>query len=175
MNEKYLKTEKEIIRETFNDNRKIKCVTPPEIRQVDENIHQGGDVFTTDDGEFIDLEMQLKDFDEDELINKIEFAEALYEKHHKKVSIYLLCPKSVEVRMRECEIKSHADFNIKLARVQESGCQLILKNIKNKIKNNIRLDDDDLYALSMLPMICEKEEIKYYRKEYFKIINNLDY
>ena len=175
MNEKNINLEKEIIKKTFDDNREIKCITPKEVRQLDSNIYQGGDVFTTVDGDFVDLEIQLEDFDEDELIKKIEFAEGLYEKHQKHVSVYLLCPKDIKVTMKECVIKSEADFIIRLACINEDACEITLKNIKNKLKNNIYLSEDDIYALSMLQVQCKKEERNYYRKEYFKIINKLNY
>ena len=51
---------------------------------------------------------------------------------------------------------------------------MLLNIIKNKLKKGETLDNDDLYALSMMPMICKKEERNYFRKEYFKIINNFN-
>lgn len=69
-----------VIEKTFNDNRKIKYPTPEHLRAVDDGIYPGGDIFTTEDGELIDLEFQMTDFDEDELVKYVELAEALYEK-----------------------------------------------------------------------------------------------
>lgn len=175
MNEQDFKIRTRIIRETFNDPRKIKCITPESERKVDNHIHPGGDIFTTESGEYIDLEFQLTNFDEDELTKYIELAEHLYEKHQKRVSIYLICPKYVNVCVKECEIKSEADFNIKLACSQEDPCQIILNGIKHKLSNGITLNEEDIHAVSMLPVMCEKEDRNYYRKEYFKIINNIDY
>ncbi|MBQ2665623.1 hypothetical protein [Methanobrevibacter sp.] len=160
-----------IIKETFKDDRPIKCRTPEDVRRLDENIHPGGDIFTTEDGAFIDFEFQLKDFDEAELVKYVEFAENLYEKHHKHVSVYLLCPKNVDVRVRECVIKSESDFTIKLACSQEDLCHIILNGIKNKLKRNEILDMDDLHALALLPVRCDRKDRNYFRLEYFKIIN----
>lgn len=164
-----------IIRETFKDNRPIKCETPEEVRKLDDDVHPGGDIFTTEDGEFIDFEIQLKDFDEAELVKYIEFAENLYEKHHKKVSVYLLCPKDVNVTVRECAIKSESDFTIKLACSQEISCHILLDIIKSKINNHEILDADDLHVLEHLPVWCNKKERNYFRLEYLKLLNRYFY
>ena len=65
--------------------------------------------------------------------------------------------------------------NLYLACVQENPAQIILDVIKNKISKGELLDGDDLHALSMLPLICKKEDRNYFRKEYFRIINKLQY
>ena len=87
MNKKDFNTRTKIIRETFDDKRAIKCPTPENVRQLDENVYPGGDIFTTEDGDFIDLEFQMEDFDENELVKYVEFAEALYEKLSLKLKL----------------------------------------------------------------------------------------
>ena len=173
MNEKDFNVRTKVIRETFNDMRTIKCATPENIRKVNEDIYQGGDIFTTEDGDFIDLEFQLDDFDEDELVKYVELAESLYEKHQKHISIYIICPKGINICVKECEIKSEADFTIKLACIQEDPCKIVLDAIKNKVKNGDLLNGDDLFALSILPVMCSQEDRNYYRKEYFRIMNKI--
>ena len=173
MNKEDFKIRAKVIREAFDDTRAIKCPTPETVSQLDEDIHQGGDLFTTEDGEFIDLEFQMNDFDERELAKYVEFAEALYEKHERRVSIYIICPKDVNVSVRECEIKSRADFIIRLACIGEDPCKIVLNAIKNKLRDGEMLDGDDLYALSMLHVMCNPKDRKYYLIEYFKIINEL--
>ena len=143
------------------------------MRAVDDGIYPGGDIFTTEDGELIDLEFQMTDFDEDELVKYVELAEALYEKNRCPISIYIICPDDVNICMKECEIMSKADFTIKLACINEDPCQIILKAIKHKIKNNEILNGDDIHALSLLQVKCRKEDRNYYRREYFKIINKI--
>ena len=164
-----------LFRETFNDERKIKCVTPEHVRRLDDNVHPGGIVITTEDGEFIDFEIQLKDFDEVELAKYVEFAENLYEKHRRKVSVYLLCSKDIDVLVKECRIKSESDFTIKLACSTEDYCHMALNAIKNKIRNHICLDEEDLEILEDLPLKCDKKDRNYFRVEYFKIINRRHY
>ena len=140
------------IREVFSDTRKI-CIAPKHEIMLDEGVHPGGDIFTTEDGEYIDFETQLKDFDAEELAKYVEFAENLYEKHQKKVSVYILCPKNISVNVRECPLKSDADFTIKLACSQDDICHLILNRIKNKLKNEIALDCDDIESIKILNMV----------------------
>ncbi len=175
MNEQDFKIRTEIIRETFNDTRKIKCITPEEDRKLDDDVYPGGDIFTTEEGEFIDLEFQIVDFTIDELVKYVEFAEELYEKHHRHVSVYLLCPDLVNVCVREGEIKSKADFTIKLACVEQNLAQMTLDIIKNKLKKEGFLDKEDLDILEILPIVCKRDERNYFRREYLKIMNGFDY
>ena len=164
-----------IIRETFRDTRKIRCITPDDVRKLNGDVYQGGDVFTTEDGEFIDFETQYKDFDEVELAKYIGFAENLYEKHKKPVSVYIMCPSSIKICVREHRIYSDCEFTIKLACSQEDPCQFILKAIKNKIKNHQILDSDDLSVVEKLPVMCRREDRYYFRVESLKIINRIHY
>ena len=83
MNEEEIK----LIRKAFRDDRKIIERTPDEIRSVDKKFYQGGSVYTTEDGELIDLEIQERDYDIEDHVNYIEFAEALYEKTKKRVNV----------------------------------------------------------------------------------------
>ncbi len=163
-----------LIQETFNDKRKIKCQIPIQNLKLENHIHQEGSIFITENDEIIDLELQLTNFTEDELVKYVELAEALYETNNKYVSIYIICPNTVNICVKECEIKSEAEFSIKLAAVEENPAEILLNIIKNKIIKGEILDNEDLYALSMMPLICKKEERNYFRKEYFKIINNLN-
>ena len=39
----------------------------------------------------------------------------------------------------------------------------------------VRLDEDDLYALAMLPVRCDRKDRNYFRLEYLKIINRYFY
>nr|WP_294998247.1 hypothetical protein [uncultured Methanobrevibacter sp.] len=171
MNKNEFESTKKIIRETFHDTRCIKGPAPEHMTMLDENVHQGGFILITEDGEFIDFEIQLKDFDEVELAKFIEFAENLYEKHEKKVSIYLLCPKDINVSVRECPIKSPADFRIRLACTQENPCYMILDSIKHKILNKKILTSDDISMLENLPNMCNKKDRTYFRVETLRILN----
>ena len=175
MKEQEFMTKARIIDETFHDKRKIKCFLPIENLRLAEHIHQEGELFITENYEIIDLEFQFKDFTEDELVKYVELAEALYEKNNKRISIYILCPNSVNIYVREFEIKSEADFTIKIAAIEENLSQIALDIIKSKLDKGELLDRDDIEILKILPLSCKKEERNYFRKECFKIINKLDY
>ena len=165
------KTKTKIIKDIFKDDRPIKCQTPEHIRAVDDNIYRGGDIFTTENGDFIDFEYQLTDFDEEELEKYIGLAENLYEKHQKHVSIYLLCHKNIKITVKEHKISSKAEFTIKLSCNQYDPCHMILKNIKGKISKNYLLDAEDYKMIELLPVMCEINDVSYFRAESLKIIN----
>lgn len=123
-----------LIRKAFKDNREIIEETPEETRKVEEGIYPGGYVYTTADDEFIDLEIQMRDYDIEDHVNYIEFAEALYKKHGKKVNVYVYCDPSIKINIKLYEIMSDADFKIRLAQLQKNS---MIKRIKTKIKKQI--------------------------------------
>lgn len=175
MDEKDLKIRNQIIEETFHDPRKIICEIPREDITLPEHVYPGEEIFKTENGEIIDLEFQIIDFDENELVKYVEFAEEMYEICKKPVSVYILCRNDIKVLVKECSFKSEAEFTIKLACISENPALSLLCHLKNKLKNGIMLDNDDLNALENLPMYCEKEDRNFFRKEYVRIINKIDY
>lgn len=170
MKPEYVKTRQTIIKELFNDNRKVRYI-PPEMF---EDIDLSGDVFITENMELIDLEVQLKDFDSEELTNYVELAEELYELLETHISIYVICSKSTKVLVKECEIKSEADFSIKLGCYNEDPAYVILDSIKEKMENGILLSDEDIEALSMVPVMGPKEDRHRLRRECFEIMSKID-
>ena len=173
MNEELLNNKENIIKERFNDNRTIRYVISQEEIENDETLKDNGDIFITDNGEIINLKYQISEFDAEELSNNVEFAEKLYEKYGKPVSVYLLCPEDINITVKECDIKSFADFKIRLATAPFDSNKLMLSFIKAKIENNEALSPDYITILEMLPLICKKEERHYYLTEYLKIISKL--
>ncbi|WP_407420737.1 hypothetical protein [Methanobrevibacter sp.] len=127
MNEEEIK----LIRKAFRDERKIIERTPDEIRSVDKKFYQGGSVYTTEDGELIDLEIQERDYDIEDHVNYIEFAEALYEKTKKRVNVYVYCAPSVKINIQLYEIPSDADFKIRLAQIKRGSK---IERLKSKLK-----------------------------------------
>lgn len=169
------KTKSLIIKTAFKDTRKLKHPDHRIENQLEDEIFDKGDIFQTEDENYIFLTAQIKDFDEESLVKYCEIAEKLYEIVRKPVSIYILCSKDTDVCVKECEIKSEADFKIKLAKNTADPAEEILNFIKRKIAHHEVLDNEDLEVLEMLPVICNKEKRNYYRLEYFKIINRTHY
>ena len=127
MNEEEIK----LIRKAFKDDRKIVERTPDEIRMVDKKFYQGGSVYTTEDGELIDLEIQDRDYDIEDHVNYIEFAEALYEKTKKRVNVYVYCAPSIKINIQLYKIPSDADFKIRLAQIKNGSK---IERLKSKLK-----------------------------------------
>ena len=61
-----------LIKETFKDQRKIKCQIPIQNLNLEQHIYQEGSIFITEKDEIIDLELQITDFTEDELVKYVE-------------------------------------------------------------------------------------------------------
>ena len=171
MDEENMEYKIQIIKDAFDEKRNITGYAPPEMINVNEDCHPGGEIFITDSGELIDLEYQMKDFDEEELAKYIELAEELYEKNKVPISIYVLCPRTLRILAPECTIKSEAIFTIKLACWGGNPIYDSLFHIKEKIKKGIRLDDEDILNLQMIPLNCPKKERKKLRVECLKLLN----
>ena len=120
-----------LIRKAFKDDRKIIEKTPDEERKIDLEYYQGGSVYLTEDNEYIDLEIQNRDYDIEDHINYIEFAEQLYEKQKKKVNVYIYCNPKIKINIEMYNIKSHADFKLKISQIQNPGK---LKKIRQKLR-----------------------------------------
>ncbi|MBE6508193.1 MAG: hypothetical protein E7Z77_02140 [Methanobrevibacter sp.] len=157
MNKQDFEIKAKIIRETFNDKRKIKYP----LCENFENIYGAENIFTTEDGQVIDLELFIGDFREGELKKYVHLAERLYEKTEKHVSIYIICPDASRIYVKECEIQSEASFTIKLACFNEDPVQFILNVIQEKLKNGEMLDEDDFFAILMIPLIYKQENENY--------------
>ena len=127
MNEEEIK----LIRKAFREDRKIIERVPDEMRKVDKKFYQGGSVYMTEDGELIDLEIQERDYDIEDHVNYIEFAEALYEKTQKRINVYVYCIPSVKIKIQLYEILSDADFKIRLAQIQNGSK---IERLKSKLK-----------------------------------------
>ena len=127
MNEEEIK----LIRKAFREDRKIIERVPDEMIKVDKKFYQGGSVYMTEDGELIDLEIQERDYDIEDHVNYIEFAEALYEKTQKRINVYVYCIPSVEIKIQLYEIPSDADFKIRLAQIQNGSK---IERLKSKLK-----------------------------------------
>ena len=120
----------ELIRRAFREERDIVEKLSDEEKYVDSDYYQGGSVYLTADDELIDLEIQTRDYDIEDHVNYIEFAEQLYAKHKKRVNVYVYCVPSVKINLKLYNIKSEADFKIRLAQYRKGS---FIKRVKSKL------------------------------------------
>lgn len=175
MYEQESKIKKELIRHVFNDPRHLEDVPLKNCLDVNNETLKKGDLLKTDDGEFVFLDVLFKDFTIDSLVDYIEMAEEIFYASKKRISIYLVCPDGVDVRVKEREIKSDAEFTIKLAKTTFDFADETLKFIKQKIENRESIDREDIEMLKLLPMKCRKEMRNYYRRESLKLLEKMGY
>lgn len=151
----------------FSEKRTI---NPTPLEQVPQG---SGEVYQTEEGEIIYIELQLTDFTIDELVRYTDIMETLHERYNKHCTAYIICVEGTEVKVQEMPIKSKADFAIKVAQTDINPCQIVLEGIKTKIKNEELLNEEDIQALQILPLMCPDNERNYYRKQVFRIMNML--
>ena len=128
--EKMNDDEIELIRKVFKEDREIVEKLSDDETRVSEGIYQGGSVYRTIDDELIDLEIQTRDYDIEDHVNYMEFAEELYKKHEKRINVYVYCIPSVKINLQLYRMKSDADFKIRLAQVRENS---VFTRVKSKI------------------------------------------
>ncbi len=158
MNNELKSKEIKIIKEVFDEKREIIDYAPEKMIPINEKYYPGGDIFITDTGELIDLEIQFEDFDENELNKYVKLAEELYEINNVEISIYILCSKQIKVIAPEYIINSKAEFTIKLACFDENPVDDLFMRIKDKLNRKISLNKEDLTTLAMIPyMVPEKD------------------
>ena len=159
MDKLYLENRTNLIRNVFKDNSELEYL----------GRYGNGELFLADNFEIIFLNLLIDNFNEDKLLEFVKIAEDLYNEFSMGIKIYLAATGNVEVTVDECEIKSFADFTIKLAKTDIDVCSNILTMIKAKMVES-ELSKADIEILSMLPFMCQENERDYYRKEYFKIM-----
>ena len=112
----------------------------------------------------------LGDFGPEELADIVEIAEELYSRHSRPVILCLAMNRTNRVLVREMEIKSEADFTIKLAVIDMS--RIAIEVIKEHIANGTA-DDADRQVLEAMPMMVHGDERKAIRKECFGLLSQL--
>lgn len=154
-----------IIKNTFGDDRLLECCDVC-VDGVD-----SGSVFVSGDDELVYFEFQVVDFTYDELVRYTGIAERLFEVYGEPVSVYVLCGSDVKVLVKEMNIKSFADFVIKLGVVDVSPCHVVLDGFKRRVDGGGVLCDEELEFLFSLPLLCDESEKDFFRVECFKLLD----
>lgn len=122
-------------------------------------------------GEIIVFNFVMTNFGSKELAEYTVLCEDLYEEFDVKVNVFLILDSDKEVTVEEFEINSVADFSISVAIVDIH--ETVLDIIKIKLNIGMKLGEEDIRMLKLLPVYCDKSRRLYYREECFKILNSL--
>lgn len=141
--------------------------------KVYEKMEENKDIYMDCDGLFdgeehtIAMKAILGDFGPAELADAVETAEILYDKLGKPVILCLGMSAQGNVTVPEMEIKSEADFSIKLAVVDfyRIAIDRVRERIANGTANNI-----DRNALQAMPMTVPRHMRKKVREECFALL-----
>ena len=144
-----------------------------ETFKVEEEMKKNNDIYMDCDALFdgaehtIAMKAILGDFGPAELADAVETAEILYDKLEKPVILCLGMSAQNKVTVPEMEIKSEADFSIKLAVVDfyKIAIQRTRERIANGTANEI-----DREALQVMPMTVPKHMRKAVREECFALL-----
>ena len=148
-----------IVKDTFKDYRRMEEV--------------GVDTFKTEDNEIVITKIQIGDFTPKALAEYTVLCEDAYEKYNTKINLYIIMDPLAKVTVKQMEIKSKADFTIKLALSNEDPIEKMIKLIGEKITNGTATQED-YEALKMIPVNCKKEDRLYYRQKTLEMLNMVE-
>jgi hypothetical protein len=159
----------EIIKIQFNDPRKIIGKADAELQDICEKHGVYGEIYETENHELIVSMVLDEDFTNKVLEKLIKFGEDLYKTNNKIVSIYILGSPHSENRVTKEIMESHAEIIVKFTKMEYSDAYDIYWHIRGLVDNNIKLNKDDLFALSMVPTMGPPEDKRNLRIECLKI------
>ena len=158
-----METKINILKQTFKLNGEIK----PLSKTIGD-----GDLFKTEDS-IIYLIFELNNFTVKELTNYTILAEELYEEYGKWVNICILLPNVFEIKVKELGIKSEAIFSIRLAVINMNPAYPVLDIIKAKYEQGIKLTEQEISFLEILPLYCDINDRQRFREDCLNILNNI--
>lgn len=144
-----------------------------ETFKVDEEMKENRDIYIDCDALFdgevhtIAMKAILSDFGPAELADAVETAEILYEKLGKPVILCLGMSAQNRVTVKEMEIKSEADFAIRLAVVD--FYKVAIERTKERIANGTA-NEIDRQALQAMPMTVPRHMRKKVREVCFALL-----
>ena len=106
----------------------------------------------------------MGDIDNSKMSELIRYGEMLYEKSKKLVYIYILCSTHCKITANT-KIESDAEIMLKISKLKYSTAYETLRHIESLVEDRKKLNSDDLFALSMIPQMGPKEDIRNLRIE----------
>ena len=148
-----------IVKEIFSDFREMEEI--------------GVDTFRTEDNEIVITKVQVGNFSPKTLAEYTVLCEDAYEKYHAKINLYIVMDPFAKVTVKEMEIKSKADFTIKVGLSNEDPIEKVIKLIGEKIIRGTATQED-YETLKMIPVTCKKEDRLYYRQKTLEMLNMVE-
>ena len=133
----------------------------------------GPETYKTEDDEIVITKIHTGDFSPKRLAKYIELCEDSYDKYNTRINLYIIMDPNANVTVKQMDIKSHADFTIKLACGKIDPIETALKLIGQKIIEGTATQKD-YEELEMLPLQCKKEKRLYYREKVLEMLNMIE-
>ncbi|MBR0270727.1 MAG: hypothetical protein IJQ68_01865 [Methanobrevibacter sp.] len=169
MNEKkFDETSLVLIENMFDEHRKIVGLADESIQKIAEKHQRSADIFITEHGELISYEIMTDDINNNEIDKIRKYGEDLYEINGKYISIYILGSPHMKINGIK-EIVSDAPLLIKISQMPQSDAYDVLRHITDLVKRKQKLNEEDLFALSMIPQMGPKEDKRHLRIECLKL------
>jgi predicted transposase/invertase (TIGR01784 family) len=146
---------KEGAAEFFGLDVKIIAPAETEIKNIDIRTNAMDYLFYTDEDQYLHFEFQTTKKKED-LSRFLYYDASLYYKSEKKITtvvVYSSDIKDVVINLDCGSIK----YNIKSFYMSNFDGDSKLKDIKQKVENNIELTDQDIMTLSFIPLMTSKK------------------
>lgn len=157
-----------LIEGIFGDYRKIDGKASDEIQNIARMHNIPAEIYQTENGEFISFNLIDEDFGNSDIEKYGKYGEDLYEKSGKEVCIYVLGSPHIKINITK-ELKSDAVMLINVSKFKYSSTYETLRHIEGLVKSRQKLDQDDLFALKMIPIMGPPEDKRNLRIECLKL------
>lgn len=133
----------------------------------------GVDKYKTEDNQIVVIKIHEGDFTPKKLAEYVEFCEETYDKYEVLINLYVVMDPQGKITVKQMDIKSYADFTIKLACGKKDPCLIALETIGRRIADGIATQED-YESLKLLPLQCKKEERLFFRQKTLELLNMVE-
>ena len=96
------------------------------------------------------LECQSRLPTDEDIMRFFQYVSSLHQLKNKKIKLYILCTKETPYKTREVELDDDCIYTMQVISLKHIHAEDIFKNIKNKIKYNLPITDEDIASLELI-------------------------
>ena len=120
------------------------------------------------------LECQSRLPTDEDVKRFFQYVSSLHSLKNKKVKLYILCTEDAPYNTRNVELDDDCVYTMQVISLKHISAKDIFKNIENKIKHNIEINDEDIASLELIAYTDYEESTLEILKKASKLVGQLD-
>lgn len=161
--------------EYFNLDDVLISSEPTEIITQDNKTLRMDYVFKTKDNKLVDLEFHTGNIKEKNLVKFNSYITTIHSKTNMRTDLYVIASGKRDSSVLSYVPSNSHEFKAETIFIRELDGEKKLKNVKRKIKNNIKLTKKEQLDLIFIPLMEDKEKQEQLAEEVCKLTNQLSY